>query len=228
MEASIAGSSRSSEFLGPAFFANRNIVLSLLISIEYTLVISTMSSPETESNPVMNAYHVVDLYTSLGDAGITIWIDGGWAVDALLGKETRVHGDLDIAIEQRHVAQLRQLLTERGYKDIKPEISRAHNFVLANNEGHEIDVHVIVIDKHGNGIYGPAENGEMYPAASLTGTGAINNRAVKCISAEYMVKFLAPWIQKHANKYVPAVSALCEKFAIELPEEYLAYQQTKH
>jgi lincosamide nucleotidyltransferase A/C/D/E len=102
---------------------------------------------------------------------VPIWIDGGWAADALLGEETRVHGDLDIAIEQKHVAQLRQLLTDRGYKEIKHEIARPHNFVLADDQGRELDVHVIVIDEDGNGIYGPAENGEMYAAASLQETG---------------------------------------------------------
>jgi len=27
----------------------------------------------------------------LGENGITVWIDGGWSVDALLGKQTRDH-----------------------------------------------------------------------------------------------------------------------------------------
>ena len=175
----------------------------------------------------MNATETLDLYTALQQAGITIWIDGGWAVDALLAEETRIHGDLDIVIEQKHVAQLRQLLVERGYKEIKPETARPHNFVLADDKRHEIDVHVIVIDEHGNGIYGPPENGELYPAASLKGSGMITDCSVKCISAEYMVKFLAPWIHKHPAKYLPAVSALCKKFRIDLPEEYVTYQNKK-
>jgi lincosamide nucleotidyltransferase A/C/D/E len=31
-------------------------------------------------------------------AGITVWLDGGWGVDALVGRPTREHDDLDIAI----------------------------------------------------------------------------------------------------------------------------------
>lgn len=180
---------------------------------------------ETESKATMKASDVLELYNTLDRQGVPIWVDGGWAVDALLGRETRVHGDVDIAIEQKHVAQLRQLLTDRGYTEVKQEIARPHNFVLADDKGHEVDVHVIVIDEHGNGIYGPAENGEMYPAASLTGNGMIANRSVKCISAEFMIKFIAPWIQKHPRKYLPAVAALCEKFEIELPEEYKRLQE---
>ena len=168
----------------------------------------------------MRASDVLELYNGLDNRGIPIWLDGGWAVDASLGQETRAHGDLDIVIEEKHVAQLRKLLTDRGFKEIKQDIARPHNFVLADDKGHEVDVHVIVIDHHGNGIYGPAENGEMYPAASLTGKGTITNTSLRCISAEYMVKFIAPWIQKHPHKYLPAIAALCEKFGIELPEEY--------
>jgi lincosamide nucleotidyltransferase A/C/D/E len=60
----------------------------------------------------------------------------------------------------------------------------------------------------------------MYPAESLTGTGTIDGYAVRCISPKYQVGFLAPWIHKWPEKYLEAVSALCEKFGIELPKEY--------
>ena len=51
----------------------------------------------------MPAEYVVELYDKLDDLGIPIWIDGGWAVDALLATETRQHADLDIALEYRFV-----------------------------------------------------------------------------------------------------------------------------
>lgn len=168
----------------------------------------------------MKGSDVIDLYSGFEKQGLQIWIDGGWAVDALLGQETRLHGDLDIVIQQKDITKFRELLTARGYKEIKLDIARPHNFVLADEEGHEIDVHVIMLDDHGNGIYGPPENGEMYPAAALTGSGTIIDHKVRSISPEYMIKFLAPLIHKHPDKYLPAVSALCEKYGVELPEEY--------
>lgn len=30
-----------------------------------------------------------------------VWLDGGWGVDALLGRQTRPHDDMDIVIEQK-------------------------------------------------------------------------------------------------------------------------------
>ncbi|HMD98282.1 MAG TPA: aminoglycoside nucleotidyltransferase [Terriglobia bacterium] len=171
----------------------------------------------------MIAADVISLYTELENLGITIWIDGGWGVDALLGEQTRPHRDLDIAIQQKDVAKLRQLLQARGYEDIKLEEARPWNFVMGDENGREIDFHVIVIDDRGNGLYGPAENAEMYPAASLTGTGSIDSRTVTCISPEWMVKFHSGY--KLKEKDYRDVAALCEKFGIKLPEEFAQFRE---
>jgi lincosamide nucleotidyltransferase A/C/D/E len=137
----------------------------------------------------VNSVDVVDFYKTITQLGIELWMDGGWGVDGLLGEQTRPHKDLDIAIQQKDVPALRVLLHKRGYRDVRLEIARPWNFVLGNENGKEIDVHVIVLDEQGNGIYGPPEKGEMYPAASLTGAGTIEGQPVRCISPEWMVKF---------------------------------------
>jgi lincosamide nucleotidyltransferase A/C/D/E len=166
---------------------------------------------------------VIDLYETLENQGVEIWIDGGWGVDALLGEQSRSHSDLDIAIEQKNLPKLRELLQERGYKDIKVEIARDWNFVLGDEHGREIDVHVIEVDRQGDGIYGPPESGEKYPAASLIGTGLIEGRRVRCISPEWMVKFHSGYALK--EKDFQDVSALCKKFGIELPQEYAQFKK---
>ena len=97
----------------------------------------------------MIAADVISLYTELQNLRIKIWVDGGWGVDALLGEQTRPHKDLDIAIQQRDVPQLRALLEAKGYKEIKLEDARPWNFVLGDENGREIDVHVIVLDSKG-------------------------------------------------------------------------------
>lgn len=172
----------------------------------------------------MTSRDVIDLYESLEGLGVEIWIDGGWGVDALLGEQSRSHSDLDIAIKERDLAKFRELMQERGYKDIKIEIARDWNFVLGDEHGREIDVHVIVLNAQGNGIYGPTEKGEMYPAASLTGAGLIDGRRVRCISPEWMVKFHSGYELK--DKDFQDVSALCRKFGIDLPPEYARFEKS--
>ncbi len=171
----------------------------------------------------MTAADVISLYKELEKLNVNIWIDGGWSVDALLGKQTRPHKDLDIAIQQKDVLRLRQLLAEKGFREIKLHEARLWNFVLGDEKGREIDIHVIVLDERGNGIYGPPQNGEMYPAASLTGTGSINGHGVRCISPEWLVKFHSGYELK--EKDFRDVSALCEKFGIELPGCFAEFKE---
>lgn len=172
----------------------------------------------------MTSRDVIDLYESLECLGVEVWIDGGWCVDALLGQQSRPHQDLDITIEQKDLPKLREFLDKRGYRDIKVEQARDWNFVLSDKPGREIDVHVIVLDSQGDGIYGPPENGEKYPAASLTGSGQIEGRTVRCISPEWMVNFHSGYALK--EKDFLDVSALCGKFGIALPAEYTRFKKS--
>src|SRR6185295_1226819 len=106
----------------------------------------------------MSAADALELYKVLDGAGAPIWIDGGWSVDANLGEQTREHADLDIVIEERHLATAVATLEKRGYSSVERDDARPWNFVLGDGAGHEVDFHVIVLDSDGSGVYGPAEN----------------------------------------------------------------------
>jgi lincosamide nucleotidyltransferase A/C/D/E len=173
----------------------------------------------------MTSTDVLEIYLSLGKLGVHIWIDGGWGVDALLEEQTRTHRDLDIAIQEKDLATLEDYLSAQGYRRIKREIERPFNFVLGDDLGREVDVHVIALDNNGNGIYGPPENGQIYPADSLKGMGRIDGQPVSCISAEWKVKFHSGY--ELQEKDFKDVSALCQKFGIELPQEYARFKQSR-
>lgn len=169
----------------------------------------------------MPAQDVIEILKLCEENDIEIIIDGGWGVDALLGKQTRTHADLDIALEHRYVPQLRQLLEAKGYKDIPRADTTECNFVMGDNEGHEIDFHSYTFDAHGNNIFGV-----RYPLESLTGVGTIDGHPVKCISLEWMVKFHTGY-KLDENDYHD-VRALCEHFGIPLPSEYEKFLRTKN
>lgn len=154
--------------------------------------------------------------------GIRVWLDGGWAVDACLGSQTRRHGDLDIVIEERDVPAAVAALRGCGYAPVPRGDTRAWNFVLGDDTGHQVDFHVIALDQEGRGVYGPAENGECYPADALAGTGTVNGRPVACIAPEWLVRFHTGY-DADATDWAD-VSALCERFGIPVPDEYLRFR----
>ncbi len=43
--------------------------------------------------PEMSADDVCDFLALMDAHGIRVWLDGGWAVDACLGSQTRRHSD---------------------------------------------------------------------------------------------------------------------------------------
>jgi lincosamide nucleotidyltransferase A/C/D/E len=158
---------------------------------------------------------LVDLLQLFESAGIEVWLDGGWAVDALLGTQTRPHQDVDIILRVADLPRLREILGSRGFT-IRPGGTES-NFVLADDSGLEVDVHAIAFDRDGNGVY-RMENGSdwIFPAAGFSGRGLVQDVAVRCLSAEAQVLC-------HAHGYVPTekdlqdMELLHARFGVELP-----------
>lgn len=166
------------------------------------------------SEDQMEAGYVIELLKLLEQRQICIVVDGGWGVDALLGHQTRPHEDLDIAIEHKDVSKLRKLLARKGYKEVAQPDTSAFNFVLGNARGQKLDVHSYTFNAHGKNVYGIP-----YPAESLTGTGLIEGLAVRCISAEWVVKFHTQY-EPDENDFKD-VHAVCAKFGIPVPQIYV-------
>src|SRR5258708_1023652 len=98
--------------------------------------------------PEMTLEALVDLLRLFESAGIEVWLDGGWAVDAVLGVQTRPHKDVDIILRVADLPKLRERLAQRGF-EIRIGGTES-NFVLADRSGLEVDVHAIVFDRDGN------------------------------------------------------------------------------
>lgn len=46
----------------------------------------------------MTAADVLEILDALAEANVTCWLAGGWGVDALLGRQTRRHADVDLVV----------------------------------------------------------------------------------------------------------------------------------
>lgn len=140
-----------------------------------------------------------------------------------MNKQTRSHEDVDIVVEKNNIDKLVKLLADLGYLDLKRTDSTEWNFVLGDNKGRLIDVHVVSFDSDGNGIYGSAERGIHYPAYSFKGLGEIDGVPVNCLTAEYQVVSHTGY--EIDENDIHDVSELCKRFNIEYPEEYKSFNK---
>jgi lincosamide nucleotidyltransferase A/C/D/E len=171
--------------------------------------------------PEMTIDDVMWFLALMDDAGVEVWLDGGWAVDACLGAQTRRHGDIDIAIEERHVAAAVGALERHEFAPVPRDDTRAWNFVLGDRVGRQVDFHVVVL-ADGRGVYGPPGNGEFYPADALTGTGTVGGRQVRCIAPRWLVAYRTGY-EVDADDWAD-VHALCERFDIPIPDDYRRFR----
>jgi len=112
---------------------------------------------------MVSAQDVISIYKYLLIHDIPVWLTGGWGIDALLGKQTRPHKDLDVVMLLGDIHQMCELLKTWGYElkeywsenrcveDSKGNII-ATAFVLVVKDDREFDVHAMRIDDLGNGI----------------------------------------------------------------------------
>ena len=166
--------------------------------------------------PEMTPEALVDLLRLFESAGLEVWLDGGWAVDALLGDQTRPHKDVDIILRVTDLPKLCGILANMGF-EIRSGGTES-NFVLADHSGLEVDVHAIVFDQDGNGVYRMGNGSDwIFPAAGFSGRGVVQGVSVRCLSPEAQVLC-------HSHGYVPTekdlqdMELLQARFGVELPQ----------
>lgn len=164
----------------------------------------------------MDAPRVLELLADLERQDIPVWLDGGWAVDALLGTQTRAHDDLDIVSRIEDNGRIVGALGERGY-DVRYDAAPSC-FVLVDAEGHQVDVHPAAFAANGDGVY-RMENGEAwtFPASGFGGAGTILGREVPCLTPDVvLVNHTTGYDLDEAHER--DVTALSERYGLALPE----------
>ena len=158
----------------------------------------------------MRAIDVLTLLRELRSAGIDIRIDGGWCVDALVGRSLRDHADLDLAVDRRHLDALRGWLRSRGFRHVPRDGTTDWCFVVEDDRQRRLDVHAYAYDDRGDNVWGIA-----YPHGSLTGTGWLDGEPVPCVAPEWMFRFKTAY--EPAEKDLVDVEALAARFGFEVP-----------
>lgn len=145
---------------------------------------------------------VVEVVRLLEDGGIPIWLDGGWGIDALLGKETRKHRDLDFMLPLERLPTAQSVLSNIGFKKDADQTVMPTRCVLRNTDDLEIDIHPVTFKPDGSAIHidsDEAKNSYVYvcSAAGLSGVGVIDGRIVRCTTAAEQIR------QKIERRYSP-------------------------
>lgn len=150
----------------------------------------------------MLATDVIALYRAFDAAGAPVWLMGGWGVDALLGRQTRPHHDLDVLVDVSNVERLRRCLIDLGFAlrytwddevrwvrdDVwSSPLEQPSAFVYGHDDGREVDVHLVresvdgTVEMLWNVPY-------AFTAAGLSATGVVDGHVVRCLSREMQKK----------------------------------------
>lgn len=136
---------------------------------------------------MITAADATEIHDALAGSGFEYWIGGGWGVDALVGRQTRDHDDLDISIPSPTLRAVLDLVAAMGFEPHADWLPT--RIALRDEQGREIDIHPLVFESDGSAwLPGLDDSRFLYPADSFT-SGTIGDRTVPCISAELQAVF---------------------------------------
>jgi lincosamide nucleotidyltransferase A/C/D/E len=163
----------------------------------------------------MTAERVLELLAVLRVGGVEATLDGGWGVDALLGRETRPHEDLDLVVALADVSRIRELLAPLGFALHEDRLPV--RFVLRRS-GEQLDFHTVSFDAEGGGVQAQPGGGSFrYPPEGFV-LGRVCGESVPCISAA--VQVLCHLGYEPTPKDAHDVLALCRAFDLPVPAAY--------
>lgn len=130
----------------------------------------------------------------LSQTRIRCWIVGGWGVDALLGRCTRPHKDLDVLLVLGQHKRAWHLFHERGYHlayrweenvDVPGALIggavQPTAYVLEDASGRSVDVHVL--DDRPPELTPLWSTDRLLVPGALDAIGTIDGVEVRCMSA---------------------------------------------
>ena len=118
----------------------------------------------------------------LAELNIQYWVEGGWGIDVLIGKQTREHRDIDIDFDAAFEDLLINKLKNMGYQitaDFLPTRAELYHPV----HGY-IDIHPFIISESGNMRQANPDGGWFDLEASWFSDSEFEGRVIPCVSIE--------------------------------------------
>jgi lincosamide nucleotidyltransferase A/C/D/E len=135
----------------------------------------------------MDVSEVLAVLVDLNDAGCSVWVAGGWGVDALVGRQMRWHRDLDLTLDARNETVALRVLERRGYC-VETDWRPVRVELMAEGRGW-VDVHPVVFDATGHGRQANLAGGHFdYPPEGFD-HGTLCGVCVPCLSRDQQLLF---------------------------------------
>src|SRR5215216_7852476 len=166
---------------------------------------------------MMDARSVLGVIAALEHAGVRVWLDGGWGIDALIGEQTREHDDLDCVIALSDAPSARNALAVLGFAVALDELPT--RFVIRDRSDHRVDFHTVTFDAAG-GATQQLQDGRLapYPSEGFSGSGQVAGVGVACLTAT--VQLLHHLGYDPDEKDHHDTRLLADRFDIDLPTPY--------
>lgn len=142
--------------------------------------------------------NLIEVLNLLDSLQIKYWIDGGWGIDILLGKQTREHRDIDVNFDGEFTELLLNTLKDNGYKvvtDWSPTRIELHHSELGY-----IDIHPLVINEDGSAKQAGLNNDWYDFKAEWFSNALFKDRVIPCISAEAQKLFHSGYELREVDK----------------------------
>lgn len=134
----------------------------------------------------MRAAGVLQIVRRLDVEGVDVWVGGGWGVDALVGRQTRRHTDLDLVLDCAHEQRALAELAALGYRTMTTERFPGMVFplriVLYDAMGRSVDLHPVELSQWLVTVVAQRLPEASDAAAAAFADGRIDGRSVPCLS----------------------------------------------
>ena len=144
--------------------------------------------------PLTDVLNILDV---LDRAAIPAWLGGGWAVDALVGHQTRGHSDLDLVIRAKDLETVHDVLQEEGFGDgggraVPPQPGEflVARHVVRDSAGRTIDLHLVDTRRC------PPDD----PDSGLFTRGSLSGRPVGSLSIEALRTACRTGLERNDHK----------------------------
>lgn len=148
----------------------------------------------------------------LAEAGIRYWIDGGWGVDVLAGKQTRMHRDIDIDFDAQHTEKLLKILADYEY-EVDTDWAPVRIELYSEKLGY-LDIHPFILNEDGTSKQADLEGGWYEFEDDYFGSAVFEGETISCISVKGQKVFHTGYELRDVDKHdIEIIERLLEEYS---------------